>query len=139
MTSGVRPDPAVCTRNYTHRWGDDQDQIEGPVRRPEPCWSTDRGLEIHQPSKGIQISHVQVAELAAGQITTVDAITIELVAADETPAVVIIRWRSKPTDLAVPESVADLLSTARRSPHWTNSQLFTVEAKRAHSRQGEGT
>jgi hypothetical protein len=56
----------------------------------------DRGLEVHQPSKGIQISHVQVAELAAGQITTVDAITIELVEADETPAVVIIRWRSKP-------------------------------------------
>jgi hypothetical protein len=32
-----------------------------------------------------------VTELAAGQITTADAIAIELVEADETPTVVIIR------------------------------------------------
>jgi hypothetical protein len=41
----------------------------------------------------------QVTELASGQVTTVDSITIELVEADETPAVVIIRWASKPTVL----------------------------------------
>jgi hypothetical protein len=42
----------------------------------------------------------QVTELASGQITAVDAIVIELVQADETPAVVIIRWPAKPTRAA---------------------------------------
>lgn len=43
------------------------------------------------------MSHV--TELATGQITAVDSITIELVEADETPAVVIVRWPLKPTVL----------------------------------------
>jgi hypothetical protein len=38
-----------------------------------------------------------ITTLAIGQITAVDTITIELVEADETPAVVIIRWPTKPT------------------------------------------
>jgi hypothetical protein len=37
----------------------------------------------------------QVTELARGAITAVDTITIELVEADETPAVVIVRWPVK--------------------------------------------
>jgi hypothetical protein len=41
----------------------------------------------------------KVTELASGQVTTVDSIVIELVQADEAPAVVIIRWPSKPTVL----------------------------------------
>jgi hypothetical protein len=41
----------------------------------------------------------KVTELASGQVTTVDSITIELVEADETPAVVIIRWPAKPSVL----------------------------------------
>ena len=41
----------------------------------------------------------QVTELATAQITAVDTITIELVQADETPAVVIIRWPAKPSVL----------------------------------------
>jgi hypothetical protein len=40
-----------------------------------------------------------VTELASGQITAVDSLTIELVEADETPAVVIIRWPAKPSVL----------------------------------------
>jgi hypothetical protein len=36
-----------------------------------------------------------ITELASGQITAIDTITIELVQADETPAVVVIRWPSK--------------------------------------------
>jgi hypothetical protein len=43
------------------------------------------------------MSHV--TELATGQITAVGSITIELVEADETPAVVIVRWPLKPTVL----------------------------------------
>jgi hypothetical protein len=41
----------------------------------------------------------KITELATGQITTVDSITIELVEADETVSVVIIRWPGKPTVL----------------------------------------
>jgi hypothetical protein len=37
----------------------------------------------------------KVTELAAGQITTLETVTIELVEANETPAVVIIRWPAK--------------------------------------------
>ena len=41
----------------------------------------------------------QVTELASSQITAIDTLTIELVQADETPAVVIIRWPAKPSVL----------------------------------------
>ena len=38
-----------------------------------------------------------VTELATGRISNADAVKIELVEADENPAVVIIRWPAKPT------------------------------------------
>ena len=41
----------------------------------------------------------KVTELASGQINGVHQIIIELVQADETPAVVIVRWPVKPTVL----------------------------------------
>ena len=41
----------------------------------------------------------KVTELASGQITAVDTLTIELIKANETPAVVIIRWPAKPSVL----------------------------------------
>jgi hypothetical protein len=41
----------------------------------------------------------QITELASGQLTAVDTLTIELVQADETPAIVIIRWPAKPSVL----------------------------------------
>ena len=37
----------------------------------------------------------KITELASGQITTTDSVKIELVEADETPAVVIVTWPSK--------------------------------------------
>jgi hypothetical protein len=60
----------------------------------------------------------QVTELASGQLTAVDTITIELVQADETPAVVIIRWPSKPSILhprrfpAVADAAARIFAAA---------------------------
>jgi hypothetical protein len=39
----------------------------------------------------------QITELASGQITAADTLTIELVEAEKTPAVVIVRWPVKPT------------------------------------------
>jgi hypothetical protein len=37
----------------------------------------------------------EITQLASAQLTAVDTITIELVQADETPAVVIVRWPAK--------------------------------------------
>jgi hypothetical protein len=37
--------------------------------------------------------------LASNQITATDTITVELIEADETPAVVIVSWPAKPTVL----------------------------------------
>lgn len=42
-------------------------------------------------------SHVQITELASGQLTATETITVELIEADQTPAVVIVRWPSKPS------------------------------------------
>jgi hypothetical protein len=39
----------------------------------------------------------KVTELASGQITSTESITVELVETDQTPAVVIVRWPSKAT------------------------------------------
>ena len=36
-------------------------------------------------------------QLATGQITSTETIIVELIEADETPAVVIVRWPSKPS------------------------------------------
>jgi hypothetical protein len=39
----------------------------------------------------------KMTELASGAITAVDTVTIELGEADETPAIVIVRWPAKAT------------------------------------------
>ena len=41
----------------------------------------------------------KVTPLATAQITATDTLTIELVEANETPAVVIVRWPAKPSVL----------------------------------------
>jgi hypothetical protein len=41
----------------------------------------------------------KVTELASGQINAADVLTIELIEADETPAVIIVRWPAKPAVL----------------------------------------
>ena len=39
----------------------------------------------------------KVTELASGQISSTETIIVELIEANETPAVVIVRWPSKPS------------------------------------------
>jgi hypothetical protein len=39
----------------------------------------------------------KVTELASGQLAATETITVELIEANETPAVVIVRWPSKPS------------------------------------------
>ena len=41
----------------------------------------------------------KVTVLSSAQLTATDTLTIELIEADETPAVVIVRWPRKPTVL----------------------------------------
>jgi hypothetical protein len=51
----------------------------------------------------------QVTVLATAQLTATDAIAIELIEADETPAVVIVGWPAKPThepSQTVPDTAA---------------------------------
>jgi hypothetical protein len=73
------------------------------------------GLESHLPRKRNPIS--QIAELATA-ITAADTITVELVEADETPAVVIVRWPVERTVLhprrfpSTAEAVARTFATA---------------------------
>jgi hypothetical protein len=56
----------------------------------------------------------KVTELASGQITAVAAITIELIEANETPAVVIVRWPAKPSVLH-PHRVPAVADVAART------------------------
>jgi hypothetical protein len=55
----------------------------------------------------------QITELASGAITAADTITVELIEADETPAVVIVRWPAKPTVLH-PRRFPDAAATIAR-------------------------
>ena len=48
-----------------------------------------------------------ITELASGQIDGRDIITVELIEADEAPAVIIVRWPSKPTVFHPRRSAAD--------------------------------
>jgi hypothetical protein len=81
----------------------------------------------------------KVNQLAAGQITAIDTLIIELVEADETPAVVIIRWPSKPTILH-PRRFPDAAGSSsgclpRRTQCWPGSKR-TGGCSRAGRRQG---
>jgi hypothetical protein len=59
-----------------------------------------------------------VTPLASGQITPSEAITVELVEADQTPAVVIVKWPTKASIIhprRFPEVAATLASLASES------------------------
>jgi hypothetical protein len=54
----------------------------------------------------------KITELASGRITASDTITIERVEADETPAVVLIRWPVRPS-IIHPRRFPDTAATGR--------------------------
>lgn len=66
---------------------------------------------------------------ATGQITAVDTITVELVEADETPAVVIVRWSVKPTVLH-PRRFPDTASIVVRLFAEAATRLASIKANR---------
>jgi hypothetical protein len=71
----------------------------------------------------------QVTQLASGQITAVDVLTIELIEADETPAVVIVRWPVKPTVLH-PRRFSDTAATIARLFAEASTALARIKASR---------
>ena len=67
----------------------------------------------------------KVTELASGQITETETITIELIEADDTAAVVV-KWPARPT-VCTPSGYEQLLATrhgfAMRRSHWPSSDM----------------
>jgi hypothetical protein len=70
-----------------------------------------------------------ITTLASGQITAVDTLTIELVEADETPAVVIVRWPVKPTILH-PRRFPDVAATIAQLFARAHVVLAAIRAER---------
>jgi hypothetical protein len=68
----------------------------------------------------------KVTELASSQLP---AITVELVQADETPAVIIVRWPSKPTVLH-PHRFPDAAAAIARLFAVASTELAGLKAKR---------
>jgi hypothetical protein len=71
----------------------------------------------------------QVTELASGQLTATETITIELIEADQTPAVVIIRWPSKPSVIH-PHRFPDTAATLTRLFAEAATALASIKARR---------
>jgi hypothetical protein len=67
--------------------------------------------------------------LASSQITAVDSITVELVEADETPAVVIVRWPVKPT-VCHPRRYADVAAAAMKILATASTRYAQLRAQR---------
>lgn len=71
----------------------------------------------------------QITQLASSQINESDTITIELVEADETPAVVIIRWPVKATVLH-PRRFPDTAAMLARLFAGAATTLASIKANR---------
>jgi hypothetical protein len=67
--------------------------------------------------------------LASNQITRTDTITVELIEADETPAVVIVSWPVKPTVLH-PRRFPDAAATVARLFAEAHTALAAIKAGR---------
>jgi hypothetical protein len=70
-----------------------------------------------------------LASKASNQITATDTITVELVEADETPAVVIISWPVKPTVLH-PRRFPDAAATIARLFAEAHTVLASIKSGR---------
>jgi hypothetical protein len=67
--------------------------------------------------------------LASNQITATDTVTVELIEADETPAVVIVSWPVKPTVLH-PRRFPDAAATIARLFAEAHTALAAIKAGR---------
>jgi hypothetical protein len=71
----------------------------------------------------------KVTPLASNQITATDTVTVELIEADETPAVVIVSWPVKPTVLH-PRRFPDAAATIARLFAEAHTALAAIKAGR---------
>ena len=71
----------------------------------------------------------QITQLASGAITATDTITVELIEADETPAVVIVSWPVKPTVLH-PRRFPDAAATIARLFAEAHTALAAIKTRR---------
>jgi hypothetical protein len=71
----------------------------------------------------------QITELASAAINATDTITVELVEADETSAVVIVRWPAKPTVLH-PRRFPDVAATIAQLFARAHVVLAAIRAER---------
>jgi hypothetical protein len=71
----------------------------------------------------------KVTELASSQITPSNTLAVELVEADETPAVVIIRWPVKPS-VVHPRRFPDTAATIARLFAEAHTVLASIKAGR---------
>ena len=71
----------------------------------------------------------KVTPLASNQITATDTITVELIEADETPAVVIVSWPVKPTVLH-PRRFPDTAAVIARLFAEATTRLAGIKARR---------
>jgi hypothetical protein len=71
----------------------------------------------------------KVTQLASASITPTDMITVELVQAEETPAVVIIKWPDKPTVLHM-RKLAEAMATACRVLANASTELSRIKARK---------
>ena len=71
----------------------------------------------------------KITTLASGQINRHDSIQIELVEADETPAVVIVTWPVKPTVLH-PRHFGDAAAMVARLFATASTELAQINARR---------
>jgi hypothetical protein len=71
----------------------------------------------------------EITELASAQLTAIHQLVIELIEADETPAVIIIRWPAKATVLH-PRRFRDTASIAARLFAEASTVLAAIKANR---------
>jgi hypothetical protein len=71
----------------------------------------------------------KITELASSQINAVDSITVELVEADETPTVVIIRWPAKPSVIH-PRRFPDTAAALARLFSTAHVELAAIKSRR---------
>jgi hypothetical protein len=73
----------------------------------------------------------KITTLASGQLNGADTILIELVEADETPAVVIVTWPAKPTVLH-PRRFPDVAAMVARLFATAATELASIKSRRRH-------
>jgi hypothetical protein len=71
----------------------------------------------------------QITELASGAISATDHLTIELVEADETPAVVIVRWPVK-ASVIHPHRFPDVAAMIARVAAEGHTALAAIKSRR---------